>query len=147
MRLFLDANVIFAAAHSPAGRARALFRLAEAGACTLVASPHAVEEARRNLALKSAVGAEALEGMVRRLELVSEAGPKLVAWSAAQGLPEKDAPILAAAVAAGADLLVTGDRTHFGHLEGRVVGSVRIVSPATALAAVLDAEDDGSGSP
>lgn len=147
VRLFLDANVIFAAAHSSGGRARALSRLAERGLCTLLASPHAIEEARRNLTLKSAEGTEALDGLLRRLDRVPEAGPKLVAWSVAQGLPDKDAPILAAAVAAGADLLVTGDRTHFGHLEGRTVASVRVVSPATALAAVLDAEDAGSDSP
>lgn len=147
MRLFLDANVIFAAAHSSGGRARALFRLAERGLCTLLASPHAIEEARRNLTLKSAEGSDALESLLRRLDRVPEAGARLVEWSAAQGLPDKDAPILAAAVAAGADLLVTGDRTHFGHLEGRTVASVLIVSPATALATVLDAPEESPESP
>ncbi|HMU50769.1 MAG TPA: hypothetical protein PKA13_13420 [Geminicoccaceae bacterium] len=63
----------------------------------------------------------------------------MTALSAAEGLPEKDAPILAAAVAAAADLLVTGDRRHFGGLFGRTVHGVRILSLADGLAELLAA--------
>ena len=49
MRVFLDANVLFAAAISPEGRSAALFVLAEHRACTLLTSAHAMTEARRNL--------------------------------------------------------------------------------------------------
>ena len=137
VRVFVDANVISAAAHWPQGRSRALFRLAAAGRCELVASPHAIQEARRNLALKSPRGAEALNALLERVEKVAEAGPQMVESAAGHGLRDGDAPILAAAVAGGADLLVTGDRTHFGHLFGTDVGGVRIVSPAAALALLL----------
>ena len=34
MKIFLDANVLFTAAYSPAGVARALFDLADAGHCS-----------------------------------------------------------------------------------------------------------------
>jgi predicted nucleic acid-binding protein len=139
VRLFLDANVLFAAAHSPNGRARALFRLAEAGCCTLLASEHAISEARRNLLLKSPQGSAELDGLLARLGRVAEAGPRSVAKAGERGLPDNDAPILAAAVAAGADLLVTGDRTHFGHLFGTEIGGVRVVSLAQGLEVVLDA--------
>jgi len=54
-------------------------------------------------------------------------------------LPFKDAPILAAAAAARVDLLVTGVRTHFGHLFGQRLRDVTIVLPAEALARVLGA--------
>jgi predicted nucleic acid-binding protein len=138
VRLFLDANVIFSAAHSPEGRARALFRLAEKARCTLVASPHAVEEARRNIMLKSSEAVQDLEHLLQFLEVVVEADPRLVAWAADQGLPENDAPILAAAVAARADALITGDRTHFVHLFGSSPGGVRVITPAEALSEVLD---------
>jgi uncharacterized protein len=49
MRVFMDANVLFAAAISPEGRSAALFTLAQRGACTLLTSAHAAAEARRNL--------------------------------------------------------------------------------------------------
>ena len=52
-------------------------------------------------------------------------------------LPAKDAPILAAAVEAGAELLVTGDRAHFGALYGRTFGSTEVVSLAEGLARLL----------
>jgi predicted nucleic acid-binding protein len=137
VRVFLDANMISAAAHWPQGRARALFRLAAAGRCELVASPHVIQEARRNLELKSPRGAEAVDSLLEHVEKVAEAGPQMVESAAGHDLQDSDAPILASAVTAGADLLVTGDRTHFGHLFGSGVGGVRIASPAEALEAVL----------
>ncbi len=137
MRVFLDANVISAAAHWPQGRARALFRLAAAGRCELVASPHVIQEARRNLGLKSPRGAVAVDSLLEGVEKVAEARPQMVESAAGHDLQDSDAPILAAAIAAGADLLVTGDRIHFGHIFGQEVGGVRIASPAEALKAVL----------
>ena len=137
MRVFLDANAISAAAHWPQGRARALFRLAASGRCELVASPHAILEARRNLILKTPRGAEALDALMEQVEKVAEAGPQMVESATSHDLQDRDAPILAAAVAAGVNFLVTGDRTHFGHLFGSDVGGVRIVSPAEALESVL----------
>lgn len=61
----------------------------------------------------------------------------LFAWASEQGLPPKDAPILAAAVQARADLLVTGDSRDFGPFFGRTLRGVKVVTPAQALAAVL----------
>ena len=137
MRVFVDANVISAAAHWPQGRARALFRLAAVGRCRLITSEHTILEARRNLVLKSPQGAEALDALLESVEKVAEAGPRTVESAAGHGLQDSDAPILAAAIAAGADFLVTGDRTHFGHLFGSEVGGVRVVSPAEVLESVL----------
>ena len=44
----------------------------------------------------------------------------------------------AAAWSAGAEALVTGDRRHFGSLMGREVRGLWVVSPAEALAGVMD---------
>ena len=137
MRLFLDANVLFNAAHSPEGRSAAIFELAKASHCQLVTSPHALEEARRNLQLKSPKAVAALEPLVEIAALVPEAAPVDVAWAVGERLPPKDAPILAAAVSAGCDVLVTGDKSHFGHLYGRRLRGALVSSPADALARLL----------
>jgi predicted nucleic acid-binding protein len=137
LRLFFDANVIFSAAHHEEGRAQALVALARAGQCTVLVSAHALEEARRNLALKSAGHEPRLERLLAAVSLVPEAPAALAAWAAERGLPPKDAPILAAAVHAQADFLVTGDRRDFGHLFGRTLRGVKVATPAQALAALL----------
>ena len=137
MRLFLDANVLFTAAHNPGGRSAAIFQLARAGLCTVVTSPHALEEARRNLRLKHPSAASALEELVAATSIGPEALSEGVGWAVDQGLPLKDAPILAAAAHAGCDVLVTGDRTHFGSLYGKKLRGVEVLPPAEALERLL----------
>lgn len=137
MRLFVDANILFSAAHTPMGDARELFRLAGAGHCELLTSQHAILEAGRNLSVKSSSDPADFEQLLMAVRQVAGAGPKLVAGAGRFGLPENDAPILAAAIGAETDMLVTGDRKHFGHLYGAVVGGVRIVTLAEALEAVV----------
>lgn len=137
MRFFVDANILFSAAHSPLGGARELFRLANAGHCELVTSQHAILEARRNLLVKSSSSSADFEKLLTTVRRVPDAGPKLVSGAARLGLPENDSPILAAAIVAETDMLVTGDRKHFGHLYGAVVGGVRIVTLTEALETVV----------
>ena len=48
MRLFLDANVLFTAAHNPNGKAALVIELGARGHWQLFSSPYAFEEARRN---------------------------------------------------------------------------------------------------
>lgn len=137
MRLFLDANVLFTAAHNAAGRSAGLFALARQGRCALMASAHAIEEARRNLRLKYPEAETPLDALCQTLSIVPEAGRSDVDWAFGHGLPIGDAAILAAAIRAKADLLVTGDRAHFGSLYGRRLRGVEVVSPAEALERIL----------
>ncbi len=137
MRLFLDANVIFTAACSPDGRSAGLFALASRRYCALVSSAFAVEEAVRNLRVKRPASIQQVERLLGALTIQPEPGPAEVAWAIEQGLPPKDAPILAAAVLARVALLVTGDRTHFGPLLGRTLRGVTLALPADALSRVL----------
>lgn len=137
MKLFLDANVVFSAAHQAAGNAQALIALARAGGCTLQSSAHAIEEARRNLALKSSGYEQRLADALAQIEVMAEAPPALVEWARHEGLPLKDAPILAAAVQAGAEVLVTGDARDIGSLYGRTLRDVQVLAPVRALALVL----------
>ena len=138
MKVFLDANVVFSAAHQREGRAQALLLLARAGRCDLMVSAHALEEARRNLTRKSHSFDKRLADLLAMTEVVAEAPAPLVAWALEHGLPLKDAPILAAAVHANADILATGDLRDFGHLFGKSLHGVRILSLAKAIVAVLD---------
>lgn len=137
MKLFLDANVVFSAAHLEEGRAQDLVALARAGHCALLSSAHALEEARRNLALKSSRYEMRLADALAQIEIVAEPPSAVSDWAREEGLPPKGAPILAAAVQAGAAMLVTGDARDFGHLYERTLRGVRIVTPARALAEVL----------
>src|SRR5437764_15004160 len=127
MRIFLDANVLFSAAYREAGSTRILFRLADVGACELISSAYAIEEARRNIARKYPERSVDLESLVVHLVVCAEPAGANVSWAAAQPLPAKDAPILAAAVQAKANILATGDKTDFGHLFGRTLRGTEIL--------------------
>jgi len=135
--LFLDANVLFTAAISPDGASRALVRSSVMGACRLAASPFAIDEARRNVVSKRADHLADLDEVLACIECLADAHPALSTW-AGRYVAAKDAPILAAAVGARADVLVTGDRRHFGYLFGRAVHGTRIEPPRDGLRPVLD---------
>ncbi|MDF5723220.1 MAG: PIN domain-containing protein [Rhizonema sp. PD37] len=141
MRLFLDANVIFAAAISPEGRCSALFKLASAGYCALLTSPYALEETRRNVTAKYPEALTRLErDLISQLSIVGEAPLTRINWAMEMGLPLKDAPILATAIENRVDLLVTGDKTHFGSFYGHVLEGVEVVDVREAIARLLHQE-------
>jgi len=136
MRLFLDANVLFSAAVSPAGAAAGLIALAAGGACELVTSTLAVTEATRNLSAKAPAAMDrwGLVGAV--VGIVPEADPRLLERIDVT-LAAKDRPILAAALGCRATVLVTGDRRHFGSLFGRAIGGTVVLPPREALERLL----------
>lgn len=117
-----------------------MIELAELRGHNLLTSPHALTEARRNLALKRPEAAPRLEVIVSRVDIVPEADPDAVKVGLEFGLPPKDAPILGAALREKADLLVTGDGKHFGHLYEKPIDGMRTVPPAVALAELLELE-------
>jgi uncharacterized protein len=139
MRIFLDANILFSAVHGTESPLRAFFHLAEAEICELLASPYALDEARRNIARKHPGKSADLEQLIGQITVCREAGAESVRWARSTGLPLKDAPILAAAVQARADILVTGDRADFGSLYERNLRGVEVLPPRTALERILAA--------
>ncbi|MDT8450578.1 MAG: PIN domain-containing protein [Wenzhouxiangellaceae bacterium] len=139
MRVFLDANILFSAAWKEGADASLLFELAAAGFCELTTSHLAVEEARRNIARKRPVRRPALEQFAGRALIGREPGESHLAVARAQELPDKDIPILAAAIAQGADLLVTGDRRDFGHLYGSGSDGVEVINLSGAIERILAA--------
>lgn len=121
MRVFLDANVLFSASNADSNIARLVEWLSEKG--TGVSSDLAIEETRRNLALKRPRWLGELERIQTRLEIVPSACFALpVAFDA------KDAPLLCTAIAVKCDYFVTGDKRDFGHLDGRSVMGVDVIS-------------------
>lgn len=93
MTLFLDANVIFAAAITPKGRTQALIDLAGAGLCKLLTSQYALDEVSRNVQVKFPESQERLTALIQQLSVGAEPNDDVSAW-ATQRLPAKDAPLL-----------------------------------------------------
>ena len=118
--IFLDANILFSAAYGSPALER-LWDEAAQGRYLMIASHYVVEEARRNL--DKASHRIALEKYLSQVKLVPEADPDI---SCPILLPEKDRPVLMAAVIAGADCLVTGDLLHFGPFFGQRIQGVMI---------------------
>lgn len=109
-RLFLDANLLFTAAHNPQGKATLLLELAGASCWEVVTSAYAVEEARRNLARKFPDRLDAFEALLALVLVV----PSPNGATCPLPLRPKDRPIFEAALACGATHLLTGDFRDFG---------------------------------
>ena len=127
-RLFLDANILFSAAYRPGAGLPGLWRLRDVQPIT---SDYALEEARVNLPDQSQH--VRLSKLVRTMKVV----PDFPDRPLPQGviLPDKDRPILLAAIAANATHLLTGDFTDFGRYYGWSVEGVLIVPPSEYLSA------------
>ena len=135
MRVFLDANILFSAAKSD-GAVRALVRLLVERGHECWADAYVVAEARRNLVAKGPEALQVLDALLPHLSVAAAAPLAAVAADVAW-LPEKDRPVLAAAIRLGCDALVTGDRTHFGAGYGRAFGGGVIHSPRSLAERIL----------
>jgi len=124
-RLFLDANVLFSAAYREDS---ALHRLWQLPDVELISSAYAREEAERNLEAAQRVR---LAMLMTHVRIVADAPPR--GLPAGVALRLKDRPILAAAIAAGATHLVTGDRRDFGAYFGETIEGVLILPPRDYL--------------
>jgi hypothetical protein len=127
VRIFLDANVLFSAAHSAGAVRRFLEQLVESGH-ELCVDGYVVGEARRNLASKAPGAGAVLDRLLLHMSQVRDR-PAAVRMGELEFLPEKDRPVLAAAIRGGCGALVTGDVAHFGRWFGKTVGGVTIHSP------------------
>ncbi len=111
MRVFLDANILFAAAHNPKGNAAKIVRFGgENHSASIFTCDLAVEEARRNLKSKFQGGIFEFEKIIEKI-LVVKSHPDFPCPIA---LNKKDAPIFAAAVHFHATHFLTGDIKDFG---------------------------------
>ena len=124
-RLFLDANVLFSAAYRPSSGLLRLWKLPNVVLCS---SRYALEEARVNLSTVSQ--RNRLTHLTAALQFFDSLDNQLPAGIT---LPEKDVPILLAAISASATHLITGDLRHFGPYFGKKLAGVTILSPSEYL--------------
>ncbi|MBF8291703.1 MAG: hypothetical protein HW392_530 [Steroidobacteraceae bacterium] len=127
-RLFLDANVLFTAAHNPEGKAAHLFDALKLKRWVLLSSAYAIGEARRNIEAKYPQRAAQLEALVGQLVEVGQPAPARTSLD----LAEKDQPIYLAAQSARATHLLTGDMRHFGPHMNRPLDTGGIVIQTVA---------------
>jgi predicted nucleic acid-binding protein len=122
-RVFLDANILFSAAWREDS---ALVRFWSCRGLVLLTSPYAVEEARRNL--DTPAQRDRLAALMATVEIVPDSPTGVLPDDVM--LPDKDRPILLAAIRARATHLLTGDVRHFGALYGRAILGVSVARPA-----------------
>jgi len=128
-RIFLDANILFSIAYGSPGLNR-LWELAQRKRCVLFASNYVVEEAKRNLF--SSEQLRNLDAFLSMVQLVPDVDPNI---PCPIKLPEKDRPVLLAAISTKANYLLTGDIIHFGKYFGQTVRGIKICLPRNYLIA------------
>ena len=135
-RIFLDANVLFTAAHNPHGKAAFVAELTSSSAFRLFTSGYAREEAERNLIAKYPGSLDDFNRLLKSITIVPVIHP---AANCPDLLPAKDAPIFAAAVYCRATHLLTGDIKHFGPLMNRpnLCGGIVVQTVAEFLSSCL----------
>jgi predicted nucleic acid-binding protein len=110
MRLFLDANILFTAAHNPSGKSALIIKLSADGHWRTLTCRLAVEEARRNIERKYPHCLPALDALISTIEVTPTGAGSICLID----LPSKDRPIFEAATANRATHFLTGDTRHFG---------------------------------
>ena len=135
LRIFLDANILFSASYKADHRFLDFWRLLDV---VPLVSNYVADEARTNCIDSGHLAR--LESLLAKTHFVTD--PLHPHLPAEITLPSKDQPVLAAAIAAGANYLITGDRNHFGRWMRRPisthVGKLTIIEPARFLDAHLD---------
>jgi predicted nucleic acid-binding protein len=125
-RLFLDSNILYSAAHKPDGIVSQLWDLDDV---ELLTSTYALTEAVSNM--ETSKPKARLEKLTESLRVISIHPdfplPRDIT------LPEKDQPILQAAISAHATHLLTGDFAHFRQYYRKRFSGVLILPPAEYL--------------
>lgn len=129
--------------YSASGMARDLIRLGLQGQVQLIVSPDVLEETIRNLTRKAPEKVEAYQSLLELLQLEITADPAVeLVKSVETYVVAKDAPIVAAAIQAAPDYLVTYDRKHL--IEPPEVSqqsSLTIVTPAEVVRVIKNSDN------
>lgn len=133
-KVFVDSSVIFSALFSDTGASAAILKLASQKEIILLTSNYIKVEVRRTLSKKAAWLLPTYEAALDRALFQVVTPPTQTEVNHAQKLisDSADAPILAAAIKAKADCLVTLDKKHFTR-EIEVASGLRIVTPSECI--------------
>ncbi len=113
MRVFVDTSVLFSALYSSNGFARDLVFLAVDKQLAMVVSSDVLDEVERNLLAKIPERIDLWNRLLHMIAFEIAADPSLEQVGLCEEyVARKDAPIVAAAILAEVDYLVTYDRKH-----------------------------------
>lgn len=140
IQVFLDTSVIIAAAISSRGTSRALLNLISSGGCTGFVSAYVLEEVQRHLVRKAPHTVSTIDTVIAQagFNFVTPTMHHIV--QAEQHVELKDAPVVAAAMTAKVDALVTLDKKHLLHREREIreACGIVVVDPGAILRLVLE---------
>jgi putative PIN family toxin of toxin-antitoxin system len=133
-KVFLDTSVLIAGIASSRGAARAILQLAEIGLIEVFVSKQVIVEADRNIEDKLPEMLSEYRKFVKFLApvLIDDPHQKDIKKYLTVINPD-DAPILAAAVKANVDFLITWDRKHFTSKKIHIHSNIKIVTPGEFL--------------
>ena len=130
LRVFLDANILFSAAYKINN---GFLEFWSTPGLTAMTSFYAAQEARRNC--HGQEHRRRLESLLAQTVIVSDATDSTLPPPIT--LPDKDRPILVAAINAGADYLITGDKGHFSPWMNQPIdtrhGTITVMEPRPFL--------------
>lgn len=134
-KLFIDSSVLIAAAISPTGSARDIITSSLKGEFTIVISDLVLEETARNLSNKAPIALPALQLFLETLNPEVVSPTKVLVLKTSNVVDLKDAPIVAGAIAAKADYLVSYDRKHLLQHKKEIEANfkVKVVTPDEIL--------------
>ena len=134
-KLFIDSSVLMAASISSTGFARDLIIRAINNKFKIVVSDLVLEETVRNLANKASEALPVLQLFLETLNPEVVSPTKSLVVKVSKVIELKDAPIVAGAIVAKVDYLVSFDRKHLlGHSkEIRTHFKVKVVAPDELL--------------
>ncbi len=130
-KVFIDSSVLIAAAISSKGSARNLIINSLNNKFKIVISDLVLEETARNLSNKAPKALPALQLFLETLNPEVVSPNKSLVMEASEVVELKDAPIVAGAVAAKADYLVSFDRKHLLQQKQEIKANfkIKVVTP------------------
>lgn len=138
--VFIDTSALIAGILSPTGAAHEVLRLCEAGVVTAVMSRQVLVEADRNLSEKLPALLSEYRVFLKHLSpLIVDDPSRPAVEQAGEIIHHNDAPILAAAIEAGVDYLVTWNTRHFQKKAVRDYARFPILTPGEFLEAFRQA--------
>ena len=144
--VFFDTSVLFAGAYSETGAARDLLKLAIQKRIHVILSQDVLTEIERNLERKAPTKLAVFKQLLTLIEPeIVDSPAKESVWAIEQYVARKDAPIIAAAIAAQPDYFVTYDRKDLlDKPEVALLSRLKIVTPDVVVKIISEQDSNES---